>query len=121
MQTLHGFFAAGLLDKLRELSLRLGGDFNLLVIVGAFAVVTLAAFAWAIAVRKQPHRHRHHHRPPPKPATPADDEKPKGGGIFSRHRHKHRRKEHRPVNPTLAETGGLPATRDENTPPKSHL
>lgn len=43
-------------------------------------------------------RHRHGHHPP--------------------HRHRRRRQEHRPRNPTLAETGGLPPLRPED-PPKS--
>jgi hypothetical protein len=33
-------------------------------------------------------------------------------------KHKHRKhRHHRPLNPTLAQTGGLPPKRDPNTPP----
>jgi hypothetical protein len=35
-----------------------------------------------------------------------------------RKHHKHRKhRSHRPVNPTLAQTGGLPPMRDPNKPP----
>ena len=119
MQPLPIFFAASLLGRLQNWRIRMGNDFYVLVFFGSFALITLAVFAWAIAFRKQPHRHHHHHHPKPAATTP-EDETP-DGGFFSRHRRKHRRKEHRPVNPTLSETGGLPAARDPKTPPKSHL
>ncbi len=120
MPPLPIFFAADLLGKLQTWRVRMRGDFYLLVFVGAFLLVTLCAFAWALVFRKQPHRHRHHHHhPDPVAAAPRDESS--GKGAHSRRRHKHQRKEHRPVNPTLAETGGLPAKRDDHTPPKSHL
>jgi len=37
----------------------------------------------------------------------------KSGKSKRKRRHRH----HRPINPTLAQTGGLPAKRDPNTPP----
>ncbi len=38
-----------------------------------------------------------------------------GGAKSKRKRRKHRH--HRPINPTLAQTGGLPPKRDPNLPP----
>jgi uncharacterized iron-regulated membrane protein len=35
-----------------------------------------------------------------------------------RHQKRSRRREHRKVNPTLAETGGLPPVREPNQPPR---
>ena len=117
MQSLPIIFAASFWERLQNWRVRMGHDFNLLVFFGSFALLTLALFAWAIVFRKQPHRHHHHHHRKPAAAAPPD--KSSGKGVFARH--KHRRKQHRPVNPTLAETGGLPAARDPKTPPKAHL
>ncbi len=108
MPSLAILFAGDLLGKLQTWRVRMGNDFYLLVFGGAFALVILGTFGWAL-IFKQPLR-RHHHRA----------SKPDTSGT-THHRHRHRRKEHRPVNPTLAETGGLPPERDPKTPPKSHL
>ena len=108
MQSLAIFFAADFLGKLHTWRAQMGSDFYLLAFVGVVVLVILGAFGWAL-VFKQP-SHRTHHRA----------SKPDISGA-TRHRHRHRRKEHRPINPTLAETGGLPVPRDPKTPPKSHL
>jgi ABC-type nickel/cobalt efflux system permease component RcnA len=34
-----------------------------------------------------------------------------------KHNKHHKHRHHRPINPTLAQTGGLPPKRDPNTPP----
>jgi type VI protein secretion system component VasK len=87
---------------------------ELLMLLGAVSVVTLCLFIWAAYFRKRPrqHSHRHHHHQPEADGAPAnleseqDDER--------RYRKKRRRRrEHRPRNPTLAETGGLPPLRTE--------
>ena len=39
----------------------------------------------------------------------------KSGG---KHRKREKRRHHRKLNPTLAQTGGLPAPRDPNQPPR---
>jgi type VI protein secretion system component VasK len=75
---------------------------------------------WAMFVRKpggRRHRHRQPHhgerqnkgvREERDDQTEEDDEE---GGIVRRRRR--RRREHRPLNPTLAETGGLPPRRTD--------
>ena len=118
MQFIPELFAVGLLEKIRAWGATKSGGFQTLVFFGAFALIALAVFGWAIIFRKQPFR-RHHRSHSKTAATPNDEAK--SGGFFSRRHHKHRRKKHRPVNPTLAETGGLPAARDGKTPPKSQL
>jgi hypothetical protein len=78
----------------------------------------LLALTWAVFLRKRRRRrHEHHHAPhhsstpaevaetPAKEDAPAPPEK-------RRHR-RHSRHRHRPRNPTLAETGGLPPIRPE--------
>ena len=118
MQLLPELFAMGLVEKIRAWSATKSGGFQTLVFFGAFTVIALAVFCWAIVFRKQPLRR--HHRSHSKSSTPSGDAAT-GTSFLSRRRHKHRRHQHRPVNPTLAETGGLPAARDDKTPPKSHL
>lgn len=92
---------------------------ELLIVLGAVSLVSLLVFLWAIYVRKRPrqhsHRHHHHHHSHTEPelseglessAAESNDE--------PRYRRKRRRRrEHRPRNPTLAETGGLPPVRAE--------
>ena len=65
---------------------------NFLVMAAVFVLVAASALVWVFYVRKRRHKHRHKHR--------------------------HRR-ERRPVNPTLAETGGLPPVRSSEPPDTS--
>lgn len=93
---------------------------ELLMVLGAVSVVTLCIFIWAAYFRKRPrqHSHRrdhHHHRSQDKkqsedlPTSVESEQDPE-----RRYRRKRRRRrEHRPRNPTLAETGGLPPLRTE--------
>jgi FtsZ-interacting cell division protein ZipA len=93
-----------------------------LIILGAVALVALLALIWAVFLRK-PHRrrhshhhhhHRHHHsdesselQASNEAQAPAPQEK---------HRRRRRHRHHRSLNPTLAETGGLPPIRPEEPP-----
>ena len=90
-------------------------------IFGALGLIILLVLYWAIAIRKPRRRHhRHHHRHhsrhwglnPDAPVEEEDEAEEKGG----EQRHRRRRREHRPRNPTLAETGGLPPIRAEKPP-----
>ena len=85
------------------------------ILLGAILAVALLVFYWAVAIRKQKHRihkHRHHHRPRP---GYREQIKEVANGIRQRRRkHGH---EHRPLNPTLAQTGGLPPLREADQPP----
>jgi hypothetical protein len=91
-----------------------------LIVLGAVLVVLGAILVWIVAFRKPRRRHgsqghdhhHHHHRPRPEPVEPNPEwEEP------SRHRRRKRRREHRPRNPTLAETGGLPPLRADGPQP----
>jgi len=80
---------------------------------GAIVLVVLLIVLWAIFLRKPRRRqsgekHRRHHSP----ARPNSDE----GSGGRRRKWRRRRREHRPRNPTLAETGGLPPIRTEPPP-----
>jgi hypothetical protein len=85
------------------------------IIFGSLAVVALFAFLLVYAFRKRllsRYRRHHHHRPAPNenPATETGGNKAQKKSRRSRHAH-------RPLNPTLAQTRGLPPLRDEKTPP----
>src|SRR6185369_16009107 len=80
-----------------------------LMLIGTMLLVILLPFIWAVFLRKRGgQKHHHHsrassHSHPEKTSVVSDDEAPVGRG--RRHR---RKREHRPRNPTLSETGGLP-------------
>lgn len=118
---------------------------DILVQIVAGLVLLLLLLLWARFVRQKKGRRKrkhHHHRRPlrhevgdatpdtPDPAIEAvapdpgdegahpSESKPGSHDLDHRHaRRRRRRKDHRPRNPTLAETGGLPPRRDADQPP----
>jgi hypothetical protein len=94
---------------------------GIVLIFGSIGVVTLAVLTWAVFFRKKGRRRRKHHHE--HSHSPRPDEVPeilKDEGFSSsqeRRRHRrHSRRRHRPRNPTLAETGGLPPVRQDSPP-----
>jgi len=95
---------------------------ELVYIVAAIAGITLVLLIWAAFIRRKSrrhhshHHHHHHHEPKPAEATgvTSNEEEPAQPGRRRRRRRSNHR--HRPRNPTLAETGGLPPVRSEDTP-----
>ena len=89
-----------------------------LIVCAAIALVAISVWVWAVFFRKS-RRHHHHHR-----HYPSDDsaQDASADGDEGTHRLRRRRKwrrprrEHRPRNPTLAETGGLPPARTGEPP-----
>jgi len=100
---------------------RPGGFFTgeTILILGLVLLLGAAAFAWALFLRKRrPHDSR---RRVIEAGSTADDGAPVQGE-HRHHRHGQRRRRHRSSrhthrNPTLQETGGLPAPRPEDQPP----
>lgn len=113
---------------------------DILLILAVVLVLAGALVFWAKYLRGSGRSHHHHHRRKhhhdaettpadidetepevePQAAGPADSPQEDAGdnpGHHRHHRQKIHRREHRPRNPTLAETGGLPPVRDEKTPP----
>jgi hypothetical protein len=101
-------------------SLPLGGPLSselldFFVVFGAILLVVLIAFFWALMVRKggksrRKHRSRQSYR----------EQLQKGASEIRQLIREHRsgrRREHRPINPTLAQTGGLPPLREAEKPP----
>jgi hypothetical protein len=75
----------------------------------AIATITFLAFFWALFLRRpRRHHHKHHWCDAKDKEAASPDEKRRWLRMGRRHRR--RRREVR-ANPTLAETGGLPAIR----------
>jgi hypothetical protein len=96
-----------------------------IILIGATGLVTLLIAGWAKYIRKSPHRehshhhHRHHrHRHHSEPTETAVAQTEANAPAPPEKRRRRRRSHHRRrLNPTLAETGGLPPIREEGTPP----
>jgi len=90
-----------------------------LAVFGAILVVVLLSVLWAVYFRKRRRHHshhsrHHHHRQPGAEAQPA--ESTEQSSLRKRRKWRRRRRDHRPRNPTLAETGGMPPLRSERPP-----
>ena len=94
------------------------GKERLLILGAVFLVVVLVVF-WVVAFRKQGRRHSRRHSQTPVSLKRYRREQHEDEGLLALVRPKHRRHKHRyhHRNPTLAETGGLPPARAEDTPP----
>jgi hypothetical protein len=98
-------------NKIRELSYSRSGVSGPLVLVGVLFLVALLFFFAAIISRTQQHR-RHSHHYHSKPAPNMDVNNAHGKNFFLPLPYRHRRRSGVfPLNPTLAEIGGLPPIR----------
>ena len=84
------------------------------VLLGSVAALAVVAVIWAVCFRKEKRRHRLEHRAPNGWGKNPNTEEPLIVVTTSGKRKK-RRREHRPRNPTLAETGGMPPARSDNS------
>ena len=66
--------------------------------------------------RRHSHHHSHQHSSAPAEAAEAPDEARRRSPPQKRRKRRRSRRRHRPRNPTLAETGGLPPVRPEGPP-----
>ena len=87
-----------------------------LSLYGVVATVVALVLVWAVFFRKHARelsRYRSPHGSRDASFNPAvRDGRGAGPGLRKRRKWRRRRREHRPRNPTLAETGGLPPVRD---------
>lgn len=123
MNPLLLFFAQVGLPEVEPWQSSKGNSRELAILFGAIALLTSVLVIWAVYLRKKRrsrHRHHRHHHDHSQsgPATenpastdPAAADKPR--------RRRRRRRDHRPMNPTLAQTGGLPPVRQEQPPTPS--
>jgi hypothetical protein len=80
------------------------------VLIGMAAIVFASV---ALVHKPRRRRKRRHHQHQGNEGVPLAQTEKKPAAVESSNRRKHRRREHRPRNPTLAETHGLPPARDE--------
>src|SRR5271170_4837025 len=87
------------------------GWFDFFIVLVAIALVSLITFLWALFVRKKqtPNRKHRHHRAGYREQFRKNADEIKQ--LIQPRRRKH--SERHPLNPTLAETGGLPPVREE--------
>ena len=95
---------------------------EILLVLGCLALLSIGLLLWAAYIRKRKrhssgHSHRSHRssRTTPGLGTAAGGEQ---GSEPRRRRHRHRRRRSSgyPLNPTLAQTGGLPPVRRDQPP-----
>jgi hypothetical protein len=86
-----------------------------IALFGSVTVLAVLALVWAAFFRKRKRRHPLQHRAPNGWGMNPPNENPIIV-VKSSRSHRKRRREHRPRNPTLAETGGMPPLRPENSP-----
>jgi hypothetical protein len=86
-----------------------------LILFGAVFAIALILLFWAAYIRKPGRHHsRHHHSRAREEGAAAS--RSSAGDDSEKHHHHHRRRRHEyPRNPTLAETGGLPPVKPEQS------
>lgn len=93
----------------------------ILIAIGAVGLLLILGVVWWARRRRSRRRHRHRSAssrpsvPPVRAESRAEGDAAEASG--HRHRRRRRRRDHRPRNPTLAETGGLPPPRPEGQTP----
>ena len=87
---------------------------DVLVIIATGLALGLLLLLWARHYVKSKKRHHLHDRKVVSHSLPgASDQEDEEAPHHRSRRRRKRRREHRPRNPTLAETGGLPTTKTE--------
>ena len=82
---------------------------DVLIVMGAIAVVVLAVFFWALSSSSKglrPHHHHSRHRKKAKRSRSSPE-------ATETEKQSHRFHSRYPLNPTLAETGGLPPVHED--------
>jgi hypothetical protein len=90
-----------------------GSRGGLTLLFGAIGIVTLLILGWAIFIRKRPDDGSRRYSYPSRKSRTSDSDKSRESTAESGTR-KRRRRKRRPLNPTLAQTGGLPPIRSED-------
>jgi hypothetical protein len=86
-----------------------------IIIFGALLAVVLVIFIWAVGFRKKPRQRKYRHRHADKAAPLATTQNGNGDAHRKRRRPRSGR---RRLNPTLAQTRGLPPIRNRDTTPQ---
>jgi hypothetical protein len=86
--------------------------YQILIVLGSMLVVAVIAAILAVRFSNRKHGHKHHHRRSSRKKTGAASQEG-GDGSGGKHIQRSQRK----MNPTLAETRGLPPVRDPDSAP----
>jgi len=86
---------------------------DFLVIIATGLALGLLLLLWARYYVKRKKRHHHHDRKVLSQSHSSSDPDQEEESPHRSRRRRKRRRDHRPRNPTLAETGGLPTTKTE--------
>jgi hypothetical protein len=116
MSHLQFLFAAinqGITPRAPEPEHRFTANDMLIVITAALAVGLLLVI-WAVFFRKKTEEKYEYPQVTKRKET---QDEPSGDGERRRRRKRRRVRDHRPRNPTLHQTGGLPPPRSEDQPP----
>lgn len=122
MINLTAFFAQVEIDDyLKQRATEVGftrSTHEMALLFGVFGVLAMALFLLAYLKRRK-RRQGLSRSPHPPSFSQSEARKNAASAQRGRRRRKwhRRRREHRPRNPTLAETGGLPPIRSEDKPP----
>jgi ABC-type nickel/cobalt efflux system permease component RcnA len=125
MSPIPSFLAASTLADLMGPSRPLSPlAYEFLLFFGAVVLVTLLALIWAAFLRRKrrrQHSHHHEHRhSSPSMETSMDANDADAPARPEKRRRRRHGRQHRPRNPTLAETGGLPPIRPEDPSEPRH-
>jgi len=117
-----GFAALEMRDIIQHWRALTPGTRDRFAILSALAFVTLLIVFWAAFFRRREgrsrsHRHAHHYsREDSSNSARADQQSSTDDVPGKRRKWRRQRRPHRPLNPTLAQTGGLPPIRTESPP-----
>jgi hypothetical protein len=104
----------GLLAWTNPLSRMSSTTRELVLVMGGLWLASMVVVIWALFFRSK-RRHRSHHHHSARTPSPSSDAGETGDSRRRRRRRK-RRSSEMPLNPTLAQTGGLPPLRSEKAP-----
>jgi hypothetical protein len=95
------------------------GSVDVLILLGAVVLVSVILFVWITFFRKRGRRRRRVHTAPQthRPEQPAQKAVEAPPQVQKAKKKRHGKNVHYPLNPTLAQTGGLPPPRPLKTPP----
>lgn len=100
----------------------LGASREVFIVLLAVTAAALVAIIWVLFFYRSKRPHSHHRRRSRRSFGQAPEPRPPNGEALhaaeatGTRRWRRRRRDHRPRNPTLAETRGLPPMREERPP-----
>ena len=106
--------------------------YDLLKVAGVLIVLSVIIVIVVVLIRRKRRRKRHskpailqnseeYKRSREAEEKDADEDEVEAHARHGERRRRRKKRPHRPLNPTLAETRGLPPKRDDGSPPKTGL